>query len=117
MFRDGVLDADDEVALVYDPQSYRPLSEPLVNIRRALKMAFEGGAIDQVERDRLLLRMQSSYFPDRSYSALKALSPAFAAFFRGSVLPDVKRDDARQLLFEIKNMQRQPDSISLRSSL
>lgn len=111
MFRDRVLDADDEVALVYDPQSYRPLSEPLVNIRRALKMAFEGRAIDQGEMDRLLLLMQSYYFPDRSYSALKALCPAFAAFFRDSVLPDVKRDDARKLLFEIRNMQQNPASI------
>ena len=28
MFRDGVLDGDDEVALVYDPETYRKLSEP-----------------------------------------------------------------------------------------
>src|SRR5580698_7573419 len=59
MFRDGVLDADDEVAVVYDPLSYRQLSEPLVNIRYALKMALAARVIDEGEMDRLVGLMKS----------------------------------------------------------
>ena len=105
MFRDGVLDADDEVALVYDPQSYRQLSDPLVNIRHVLKIALVSKVIDEAEMDRLILQMKSYYFPDRSHAVLQSLCPPLVDFFRGSVLPDLKRDDARQLLFAIKNMQ------------
>ncbi len=105
MFRDGVLEGDDEVAVVYDPCSYRQLSEPLVNIRHALQIALAERAIDEGEKNHLLQQMKSSYFPDRSYKALHSLSPSFAEFFRGSVMPDVKRADARQLLFAIRNVQ------------
>jgi hypothetical protein len=108
MFRDGVLDGDDEVALVYDPQSYRQLSEPLVNIRYALKMALAGGAIDEEEMNRFISLMKSCYFPDRSFAALQSVCPALVDFFRDSVLPDLKRDDARQMLIAINNMQLPP---------
>jgi TfuA protein len=106
MFRDGVLEGDDEVALVYDPQSYRPLSEPLVNIRRLLEIALAAEIIDEPERDRLLSQMKSLYFPERSYGVLQSLCPPLSNLLKGSVAPDVKRDDARQLLFAIKNMRR-----------
>jgi TfuA protein len=103
MFRDGVLNGDDEVALVYDPESYRQLSEPLVNIRRALKMALASEIIDEEEMNRLISHMKSCYFPDRSYTALQSLCPELLDFFRGSPLPDLKRSDARQMLIAIKN--------------
>jgi TfuA protein len=103
MFRDGALDGDDEVALVYEPQSYRQLSEPLVNIRCALTMAVAGGAIDKEEMNRLISQMKSCYFPDRSFAALQSLCPALVDFFRDSSLPDLKRDDARQMLIAIND--------------
>jgi hypothetical protein len=103
MFRDGILNSDDEVALVYEQETYRQLSDPLVNLRCALDMAAKEKIIDEQERDRLVLQMKSYYFPDRSYKALQRLCPALARYFRDSVLPDVKRDDALQLLIAIKN--------------
>jgi TfuA protein len=103
MFRDGVLDGDDEVALLYDPETYQKLSEPLVNLRSALDMATESKIIDEVERVRLVLQMKSCYFPDRSHKALQRLCPALATYFRDAILPDVKRDDALQLLVAIKH--------------
>lgn len=106
MFKDGILDGDDEVAVVYDPCSYRQLSEPLVNIRYALQMAVAERAINEVERNYLLQQAKSLYFPERSYKALQSLSASFGEFFRGSVMPDVKREDARQLLFAIENSRQ-----------
>ncbi len=49
--------------------------------------------------------MKSCYFPDRSYRALQRLCPALREFFERIVLPDIKRDDARQLLLAIKAAQ------------
>jgi hypothetical protein len=103
MFRDGILDGDDEVALLYEPGTYRKLSEPLVNLRCALNMAAEAKIIDQEERDHLVLQMKSYYFPERSHKALQRLCPALASYFGDSVLPDVKRDDALQLLIAMKS--------------
>jgi hypothetical protein len=105
MFRDGIIDGDDEVALVYDAQSYRHLSEPLVNIRRALAVALEEKVIDDAEMERLIAQMKSRYFPDRSYKCVQSLCPRLVSFFEGKIMPDVKYDDARLLLLAIKDMQ------------
>jgi len=102
MFRDGILDGDDEVAVVYDPDSYRQVSEPLVNIRRLLELAVADGVIEEEERNDLVLQMKSLYFPDRSWEALQTLCPTLIPFCRCTVMPDVKQDDARQMLLTIK---------------
>ena len=107
MFRDGVLDGDDEVALVYDRNSYRHFSEPLVNLRRVLELALAEHVIDQDQMESLVLQMKRLYFPDRSYRALQALGPQLGDFFRRIALPDVKRDDARELLLAIKTVRGQ----------
>lgn len=105
MFRDGVLDADDEVAVTYEPGSYRQLSDSLVNLRHVLDIALAKNAIDEEGKDRLLRQMKSLYFPDRSYKALERLSPSVANCFRDSAMPDLKGEDARQLLLAIRNLQ------------
>ena len=107
MFRDGILDGDDEVALVYDRNSYRHFSEPLVNLRRALELALAEHVIDQEHMESLILQMKRLYFPDRSYRALQALCPRLGDFLRSISLPDVKRDDARELLLAIKTVRGQ----------
>ena len=102
MFRDGILDADDEVALIYERDTYRKLSEPLVNLRAALDMAAAAGVIDEQEKNDLLSRMKSLYFPERSHHALQAISPKLRDYFRTTPLPDVKRDDALELLHALR---------------
>ena len=105
MYRDGVLDADDEVALIYEPETYRKLSEPLVNIRAALDMAATASVIDEQGKNDLLLKMKSLYFPERSHRALQAMSPRLRDYFRTVPLPDLKRDDALQLLHTMREMR------------
>jgi hypothetical protein len=117
MFRDGVLDGDDEVALVYEPETYRKLSEPLVNLRCALAMAAEAKIIDEEERDRLVLQMKSCYFPERSHKALQRICPPLASYFRYAVLPDVKRDDALQLLIAMRRARVTPSDASAQIQL
>lgn len=105
MFRDGILDADDEVALIYERDTYRKLSEPLVNLRAALDMAATAGVIDEQEKNDLLLKMKSLYFPERSHHALQAMSPRLRDYFNTVPLPDVKRDDALELLHAIRTIR------------
>lgn len=105
MFRDGILDADDEVALIYERDTYRKLSEPLVNLRAALDLAASAGAIDEHEKNDLLCRMKSLYFPERSHQALQAMSPRLRDYFRTVPPPDVKRDDALELLHTLRHMR------------
>lgn len=104
MYRDGILDADDEVALIYERDTYRKLSEPLVNLRAALDLATSAGIIDEHERIDLTLKMKSRYFPDRSHEALQAMSPKLRDYFRTVPRPDVKRDDALELLHTLRRM-------------
>lgn len=105
MFRDGVIDADDEVALVYERDTYRKLSDPLVNLRAALDLAASAGVIDEHEKTDLLLKMKSLYFPDRSHQALQALSPRLRNYFKTVPPPDVKRDDALDLLLTLRDLR------------
>lgn len=105
MFRDGVLDSDDEVALVYERDTYRKLSEPLVNLRASLQMAADHGVIDEQEKNDLTLRMKSFYFPDRSHRALHAMCPRLRDYFASTPPPDLKREDALELLHTIRQMR------------
>ena len=98
MYRDGVLDADDEVALTYDPVTFKNLSDPLVNLRHALSLAVEAGVIPDRERRGLIEQMRAMYFPNRSFRTLLTLCPALIPFFRDRAVADLKREDARQLL-------------------
>ncbi len=98
MYRDEVLDGDDEVALSYDPLTYRALSDPLVNLREALALAQMDGLISEATREHLIGRMKAMYFPQRSWRALQAMCLELQQFTQTRELPDVKRDDARELL-------------------
>lgn len=72
-YRDGVIEADDEVALTYGPAElgYPSLSEPLVNIRATLAAAVPE-LISPADRDRLVACAKARYFPERSLAALLA---------------------------------------------
>ena len=106
MYRDGVVDADDEVAMVYDPESMRPLCEPMVNIRVAIATAVEQDVIPAVVGECALQIAKALYFPDRNYrSVLRLLGEHVDADtlsrlsgFLETNAPNAKRDDALALL-------------------
>jgi len=114
MYRSGELVSDDEVALVFDPQSGIALSEPLVNIRFTLKAALAEGVIDAAAHDALLAAARSLFYPNRTYpamaSAAEAADPAararFAAWAEGHAV-DRKRLDAIAALEYVAGLTRQ----------
>ncbi len=102
LYRDGVLVSDDEVALVYDPESCVPLSEPLINIRCTLRKAVESGILDKEAAAILRDCAISCYFADRTWDSLfekaGSLIPAedidrFIRFVQEDAV-DQKKEDA-----------------------
>jgi len=67
---EGSIESDEEVALVFDPESCTPLSVPHVNVRYALKAALGEGLIDEAQRRELLALSASIYYPERTYELL-----------------------------------------------
>ncbi len=108
-FRDGRLEADDEVTLLHAPEDegYRPLSEPLVCMRATFAAAAERGVCDAATAGRLVTVFSRRPFGWRSYSALAeagaeaGLEPTTVRELQRYCLAhreDPKRDDALALL-------------------
>ena len=118
LYRDGVIISDDEVALIFDPISYRPLSEPLGNIRDNVRAARKGGYIRDEAAASILAAASSLYFPQRSYGrileAAEELDEADEEGFRrflAEEMRDLKRRDALLALDRIKEMVGDMDRI------
>lgn len=96
LFRDTAFDAEDELAVAFDPAALCPLSEAMINIRHALGKAYLEGVITRASHDELLELAKGIYFPHRSYRALLQLASGRVpngelAGFRSFV--DARRDD------------------------
>jgi hypothetical protein len=96
-YRAGELESDDEVALVYDPESGYALSEPLVNIRATLEAAVADGALAPADAGAVLEAAQALYFPERTWPAIlrrAAVPDAVREALARRAPVDLKRADA-----------------------
>ncbi|GAA2096877.1 TfuA-like protein [Microlunatus panaciterrae] len=107
LYASGEIDADDEVAMTFDPETLTAISEPMVNIRVAMTIAAESGAIEAATARAAVAVAAALYFPDRSYPQLlrrlrdvvaAAELSRLAAFVSGACLPDQKRTDALEMM-------------------
>jgi hypothetical protein len=112
MYKSGELESDDEVALVFDPNSGLSLSEPLINIRFTLLRAKESGIIDTAVHDALLVSARSLFYPKRTYRAIvsgsgdavdAASRKRFLAWVETNTC-DQKRNDAIEALRYIADL-------------
>src|SRR5580692_5616164 len=101
-FRDSVVEADDEVALAYDPGTFRPCSEPLINIRFALQEAARERIVDDWTANCIIEEIRNIYFPFRSFHLVSRRCPKFKEFVSDRQ-PNRKRDDALELLHVLAN--------------
>ncbi|WP_323392077.1 TfuA-like protein [Streptomyces jumonjinensis] len=70
-YRDGRIDADDEVAVVHTADSeWRVLTDALVNIRHTLDLAVAAGLSDRATADRLLAVATGLHYTRRSWNAV-----------------------------------------------
>jgi hypothetical protein len=115
MYKSGELISDDEVALVFDPETGFSLSEPLINIRFTLREAEQQGIITPQDHAALLSAAQSVFYPQRTYGRIVsaaggAITPATQERFLTWVklhACDRKRQDAIEALEYIADLCRQ----------
>ena len=103
MFKDGTIERDDEVALLFDPDSFRSVTEPMVNIRHAVERLVSAETIAASVGKRIVAAAARLHYRDRAYprilreaglgdrSDLADLQRILRSF-------DLKREDAQLLL-------------------
>src|SRR5262249_18221456 len=103
MYRSGAIEDDDEVAVTIDPDSLRPLCEPMVNVRYAVERLARPGTISPDVARAILRAAKSLPYRDRRYphilrkaglgrrTDVEQLAAMLASY-------DLKRDDAITLL-------------------
>lgn len=105
-YRDSKVDGDDEVAMLYAPESMKAMSIPLINIRIAVSDAVAENVISNDNGKKLLTCLKHYYFPERTWElAFRCLSTiadsvetlSFKTYV-ASQRPDAKRDDAAELI-------------------
>ncbi|MCX6651516.1 MAG: TfuA-related McrA-glycine thioamidation protein [Methanomassiliicoccales archaeon] len=110
MYSQGEIEGDDEVALVFDPESLEPLSEPMVNIRFVLNEAVQVKVISTEQKDDLLRKLRSVYYPRRTVRTFLSIAMStlkgedtirFTDFFKDNYR-DIKKQDAITVLKSIK---------------
>jgi hypothetical protein len=108
-FRDGVLEDDDEVAVVHRAaeDGFACLSEAMVNLRDGLVGAAAAGVIRDVTRDRLEAAAKARFYAARSWDGVYAdaatlgIAADEVAALRAFVQrerPNLKRDDGVRVL-------------------
>lgn len=117
-YRDGVIDDDDEVAVVHGPEEmgYRSATVPLVNMRATLAHALVENVISKNTHDGMIDVARSLNYWDRSYDALlekcssivgPEVSRDLAEWIAHHGI-DQKRDDAVELLRKLGDIQSRP---------
>lgn len=104
-YRDGVIDGDDEVALLHADEAlgYQGISEPMVNIRYNLGLAVEHSVLSHEQADALIGLAKDRFFGDRSYHLLLQ-SPLVAS------MPAAQRADLTDLLTDAPINLKQIDA-------
>ncbi len=116
MYRDGIIESDDEVAVTFDTDTMEPLSIPLVNIRMTLELAKDTGILTEEQARATMEVSRKIFYPDRNYRKIVTESmrnciipesekEKLLDFFKNYEV-DVKREDAVLVLEKIKEMMK-----------
>lgn len=70
MYRDGVIESDDEVALMCDPITNVAYSEALVNVRITLESGIHQGIITSDEANEIIKAGMQIWYPERTWERL-----------------------------------------------
>jgi hypothetical protein len=108
MYKSGEINSDAEVALSCNPENYYPLSEPLINIRYAIKLAYEKHLIKSNHQENMLKALLKVHFYELNYAevfktAKKIWPPNIAQLFQEFIKKnkkdlDLKRKDALKVI-------------------
>ena len=106
MYRDEDVEADDEVAIVFDPETLRPLTEPLVNVRCAVARAERAGWIATTVAPAIIAAARALPYRARTYRRILSDAGAALGSDLSALVPilgqhDQKRLDALLLFREV----------------
>src|SRR5207253_3073008 len=110
MYRDHVIDSDDEVAITFDAQTLRPLSEPLVNVRHAVERLAKPGTISRDLASAIITAARKLPYFERVYprilQAAGVINRAEASQLATMLASyDLKREDAVTLLEHLRGVR------------
>lgn len=113
MYRNGALERDDEVALLFDDDGFRPLTEPLVNVRHAVDRLVRCATLSRDAGNAIVEAASRLHYTERTYDSILGSSSLAAnrdandiiALLRGF---DLKRDDAQFLLETLAQVEACP---------
>lgn len=109
-YKSGEIESDDDVAVVFDPETYEQLSEALVSMNYNFKRACEEGVISPEELKILYETAKSIYYPKRTYirvlndSNISSNKKSMIMEFLENKGKDIKREDALMVLKFIKTL-------------
>lgn len=109
-YKTGVIESDDDVAVVINPETMEQLSEALISMNYTFKAALDQGIIDRSDYDLLVRTAKSIYYPKRTYSKVflesgldKSRVELLQNFLETHAI-DIKRMDAMAVLDYIKKI-------------
>lgn len=107
-YKNGLIEADDDVAVVFNPQTLEQLSEALVTMGYNFGLAVNEDLINEEDFKTLVQTAKSIYYPKRTYRKVlndakidKAKKEELGRFLHGGSI-DLKREDAVEVLKYIK---------------
>ena len=100
-----IIDGDDEVAVLVDPQTQRALTVPSVNVRHLARLAQRCGLFNHGEAGELVRRSRNIFYMDRTWDDVVALAPTATHAALRKLVPyaDLKRTDA---MFAVRSATR-----------
>lgn len=108
-YKTGVVESDDDVAVILNPQTHEQLSDSLISIDYNLKKARDSGILSDPELQKLLDISKSIFYPKRTYEKVfkeSNLDEKVIESLKQYIQEhgyDVKRKDAIEVLKYIKN--------------
>lgn len=113
-FRRCAIRRDADVALVYSPFDFKPMTVPIVDLEYWMELAGAAGLIGNRERSLLLKTARKIFFADRTLDTLtQALRAAVGGdtidsllAFSGGTIPNVKSADAAEAVRLGASVQR-----------
>ncbi|VVB88010.1 TfuA-like protein [uncultured archaeon] len=114
MYRKGVIESDDEVAVTFNEETMEPLSVPLVNVRLTLDLAMDMGIMSGEQVSGILDITRKIFYPDRNYRDIvmesvkrgiigEGKKEELLDFFKEHEI-DVKREDAILVLEKVNEL-------------
>lgn len=108
-YKDGMVESDDDVAVVFDPSTHEQLSEALVSMKYNFDKAARKGIISYEESDHLYKVAKAIYYPKRTYNSVFRYSDledekiTKLKRFLDQEGQDIKKQDAKAVLNHIIN--------------